>query len=787
MSNTHRFSHPYLRFAGASAEPREDLNGRYVRVISVRSNQVLRLLPEEHELATLFDGKRTAAERLLAAQKLRADILASDMDAFAAELSENELLMAGSEEPLPVPPQTDAERRQAHITAHDSHEEAFPPLTEPGSMSSQSNLGPLAGSVWRGRVQGEPIDWLLHPARFAWLGAALAWPIRFSWGPWLLLALTLGLLTGLWGDQDMAKADFQRLLAWDNLLAVGLPMAILTNLIAAAARAWSIHRETGEWPRFGVVLALRVIPRFVCDTEGAAENVDKAARMRIIAAPLISGFGLFVVALLGWFIMRLETTMLPAALITAAMMGLGNALIRLNPLARTDGYYLLASWMGVADLREQSFLTLMGIRLRWGNRTPPPRGPLIVYALSALAFMIVVNALILLYPARWLEGEFGGVAVAVLLLATVIYVYSLARRYRDQRAHLTRAPWQPSIDGARVAVKRYGAGFAVAAVVALWPYTYEPGGRVTLQPVERGDVAAAIAGRVVSVAVAEGDWVEKGTVIALLDTAEVDAQIVSAEAQMASLQASLDRARNGATPEDIAQAEQRVATARARLRFSESEAQRAEAAVKRRAITTQERDAAISQADVDREVLALEQSNLTKVITPTREEDIREIEGRLASAEADLLRQRETRSRMELRAPVAGYVSGADLKYLPGRYLGPGDVVAVVQNTRELSAELRLPEFAAAEVQPGMAATVKVWSMPGNGVSGVVTEVAPVAEIGENGRVIRLQIRLSNASGDLYSEMSGQAKVEGRKMPLAVAYTKAIARFVMVEVWSWLP
>ncbi|MEN8718900.1 MAG: efflux RND transporter periplasmic adaptor subunit [Oceanococcaceae bacterium] len=787
MSTTHQLAHPYLRFAGASAEPREDLHGRYVRVISVRSNQVLRLLPEEHTLAMIFDGKRTAAERLQKAQALRADITAMDLEAFAAELSESELLFAGTEEPLPVPPQTDHERRQAHLHADARSEEAFPPATEPGSLSGHSSLGPLAGSVWRGRVNAERIDWPLHPGFWAGLGRLFAWPLIIRGGTLLLGLLVLVLLWALWDDQALAQGDVLRLLAWQNLMAVGVPMALLTNLLAESSRAWMIHRETGRWPRFGIIFAMRVIPRFLCDTEGAAEHVSRAGRLRIVAAPLVSGFALFALALLLWFITRLGTTMLPAALITAALFGMGNALLRLNPLARTDGYYLLSAWLGVADLREQSFLALLGIKLRWGNRTPPPRAPMAFYALAVLAFFVTLVTLILLYPARWLESQYGGAAVGLLLIGVTVYSVTLARRYRDQRTQLQRAPWQPSIDRGAVALTRYGLRFGLIAVVALWPYTYEPGGRVVLQPQDRAEITAGVSAFVESVMVKEGDWVEEGATLAQLDTALIRAEIASTEAEIAAQRARLDEARNGATAEDIAQAEQRVVTAEARLRYSEAEARRADEALKRRAITSQERDAARNQADLDREVLALEQASLTRVRTPAREENVREIESQIRALEADLDYQQTALERMTVTAPIDGYVVGAQLRFLTNGFVDSGETFMVIENTRELQAELRLPEFAASEVTPGMAAVVKVWALPGQGVPAVVTDVAPVAEAGENGRILRVQLRLTNPDGVLYSEMSGQAKVEGRTMPLIVAYTRAILRFVMVEVWSWLP
>jgi putative peptide zinc metalloprotease protein len=35
--------------------------------------------------------------------------------------------------------------------------------------------------------------------------------------------------------------------------------------------------------------------------------------------------------------------------------------------------------------------------------------------------------------------------------------------------------------------------------------------------------------------------------------------------------------------------------------------------------------------------------------------------------------------------------------------------------------------------------------------------------------------------------MSGYAKVQTVDMPVWVSYTRALARFVLIEMWSWVP
>lgn len=73
------------------------------------------------------------------------------------------------------------------------------------------------------------------------------------------------------------------------------------------------------------------------------------------------------------------------------------------------------------------------------------------------------------------------------------------------------------------------------------------------------------AGRVSLVAVQEGQRVEKGQLLAQLDTADLALQVRSAEAALASAQAQLEALQEGARPEEIRAAEGQVAAAQAAL------------------------------------------------------------------------------------------------------------------------------------------------------------------------------------------------------------------------------
>ena len=784
-----RFDSPFLRFAGTDATPGEDLRGPFVSVVSARNGLSCRLHPDEFDLAGLFSGEHSAATRLQQAQQRFDPALdARDMERFTHLLADAGLLHAGAQEPIPVPPQTDAEAAGLAGRAHDpEHEQAFPPSTSPGSLSGPSQAGPIAGSPMRPRQESERIDRPLSARGLLWLGRVFSTPLYLPFGLWLLLGASAALLYGLWVDQAAAAADVQRLLVWQNLVFVGFPAALLTNLVTQLARAAAIHRETGEHPRFGLQFLGGLIPRFITDTEGPAEALDRQARMRVIAASLTASLSLFSSLILGWYLVRQSTTILPAALITAALFGLANALLRANPLARTDGYYLLTHALRIPDLREQAVLILLGRRERWGNRAPPPAGPVLLYALLALLFMVAVVVLIITFPARWLEAHYGGAGIVVFLAAVILLFLNLRRQFADRRGRIGDLPLRSRLARSARELRRRWVVFTMLAIAALWPYTYEPGGRFHVQPLERADAPAEIAGAVTRVPVTEGDWVEAGAIIAQLDDALIQSQLRGAQARVAQIEAQLERARNGATGEEIEAARQRVATARARLNYSAAEADRAETAHRRGAVTSQERDRARAQAEVHTEELAEAQRNLELVESPTRPEDIAALEAELAHELAQRDGYQEQFEHTRIRAPIAGQVVSETLRFAVGRFVEAGEVIAQIENTRRLQAQMLLPEFAARHARVGAPATVKAWLAPSGAYHGTVAAIAPSAETGENGRIVRVLIDIENPDGALLAEMSGQAKIEAGTEPALVAFSRALVRFLLVEVWSWLP
>ena len=114
-------------------------------------------------------------------------------------------------------------------------------------------------------------------------------------------------------------------------------------------------------------------------------------------------------------------------------------------------------------------------------------------------------------------------------------------------------------------------------------------------------------------------------------------------------------------------------------------------------------------------------------------------------------------------------------------------MLAQIEQTGNRLAEVKVPESAIGEVREGAAARARAWAYPGTSFDGEVIAIAPAADTATYGQVVRVQLTISDPEGRLKSGMTGSAKIEGGRYPAVYVFTRALWRFFMVEVWSWLP
>ncbi|NVB79182.1 MAG: HlyD family efflux transporter periplasmic adaptor subunit [Kofleriaceae bacterium] len=275
-------------------------------------------------------------------------------------------------------------------------------------------------------------------------------------------------------------------------------------------------------------------------------------------------------------------------------------------------------------------------------------------------------------------------------------------------------------------------------------------------------VGSRAGGRIKQVLVREGDRVQPGQPLIVLEPGDLEAQRAFAQAQLDQAQANLDKLQKGARPEEIEQANARAAQANAALaetrkgsrveeiaaaeaRVAQQQAvvdkakldyERAKKLLESEAIAKAEADAAETsyrtakaQLDAQQKVLdqvragsrseekaqaaarANEALAAAKLVQAgARVEDLRSAASQVAAAKARVDQLDVTLGELTIRAPNAARIESLDLR--PGDILAPNAPAATLLEDDQLYVRIYVPETQIGRVHVGETVPVSVDSFP---------------------------------------------------------------------------
>ena len=210
-----------------------------------------------------------------------------------------------------------------------------------------------------------------------------------------------------------------------------------------------------------------------------------------------------------------------------------------------------------------------------------------------------------------------------------------------------------------------------------------------LQPRNKVDVSANIAGQIVNLAVREGDAVEKGEFLLQIDKAQYEASTESSEANLQSLLHDRDAA--------LANLEQaKYDHEKARQSFD---------------------DSLIPETELKRSRSLMEASEATYQATV----------GRVAQARAALAGARDSLNKTTIRAPLAGVVTALPVHEgevaVIGTMNNPGTILLTIADLGSMEADLAVDETDIPRLGVGQKAALTVDAYPDGSFQGAVREV----------------------------------------------------------------
>jgi HlyD family secretion protein len=274
----------------------------------------------------------------------------------------------------------------------------------------------------------------------------------------------------------------------------------------------------------------------------------------------------------------------------------------------------------------------------------------------------------------------------------------------------------------------------LALAVAAWAL-YRPAAdpsRLTLYGnVDIRQVSLAFDGsdRVAEMRVEEGDRVQAGQVLALLDTRTVALQLAQARAEVDAREQALLRLRNGTRPEEVQQARAQAAAAQADAELAARQWQRLRGVAGHtagRAVSKEDLDSAAARMHVAQARLEAERQALRLAQLGPRAEDIAEAAAARDAAKARVALLQHQIDLAQLKAPRDAVVRA--------RLLEPGDMASPQRPAYTLAIydpkwiRAYVSEADLGRIRMGMPAQVYTDSHPDQAIAGSIGYISSVAE-----------------------------------------------------------
>jgi HlyD family secretion protein len=244
---------------------------------------------------------------------------------------------------------------------------------------------------------------------------------------------------------------------------------------------------------------------------------------------------------------------------------------------------------------------------------------------------------------------------------------------------------------------------------------------------EEVEVGVEISGRIAALLVDEGDRVQAGQTIAILENRDYRAQVAQTTARLAEAKAAAARLHAGSRQDEINEARAAVAQAEAVVAQATREAARRETLLGQAAISHEERDRATRDLDVARGRLSELQAHLALVEAGPRAEDRQQADAGAAAAEAALAGARAMLAKTEIRSPIDGTILRRRVRV--GETVSPeiaGTSLFSLANLETLRVRVEVDEQDVAQVTLGQSAYLTASAYGSQQFHGCVSRVGKV-------------------------------------------------------------
>jgi HlyD family secretion protein len=309
-------------------------------------------------------------------------------------------------------------------------------------------------------------------------------------------------------------------------------------------------------------------------------------------------------------------------------------------------------------------------------------------------------------------------------------------------------------------------GIALYGIYGMSPE--EPGIIRVSGNIEATDAHASfqVAGRVAERLAAEGQAVERGELLARLDTSELAQQVAIREAQVQGARATLDELEAGSRTEEVAVARATFERAQVEMTQQQRDYQRLKELYQQNAVPRQQYEQAQTAYEVAQARVREAREQLHLVEKGPRPEKIEQARAALEQAKQTLEMDRIRLGYGPLYAPLSGVVLSKHIE--AGEYVVPGTPVVTLADLDDIWLRAYVGESDLGRIKLGQEVEVTTDSYPGKVYPGRLSFIASEAEFTPKSvqtreqrvkLVYRIKIDVANPDRELKPGMPADAKI----------------------------
>lgn len=671
--------------------------------------------------------------------------------------------------------------------------------------------------------------------------------LRFLWAKEFFVFSALGLVAAFfvaWDSRSDLVTNFPQAMRWETAVLFWVTMITVT-LLHEMAHGLTCKHYGGDVREIGVLFVF-FTPCFYCNVSDAWLIPKKSHRLWVTLAGSYCDLCCWALAVFCWRVTIQHSLVNYLAFIVMSICG-GRILFNFNPLMRLDGYYLLADWLEIPNLRKRSTDYWMDhVRwILWGAERPKRQergGSILIYGGLIWFFSLIFLEVVIFGVFRFLSGRSGPLGMVFTAVLLSIACRRVFRGFfKSEVAKMVAS--RPK----RTKVWVFGT-VCVLAVMFLVPAQYLANGDFLVNPGNRVEVHAPAAGFLKYVHHGEGDQVQPETLIVELEVPDLVSQITRKQSEIQEVEATLKRLQIGPRPEEVAEQHRRIERAEAWCKLGEEDLQKARYSLEQELFRLEHQ---IQQSEMEykftvnsvnraaklyaaralageqyrseykRYELTASQLAQAKAAKLAREADgVRLIEAELARRQKELEDARSTLSLMEagsrpeeieaetakrarlreefqylqelkaklkIKSPAAGVIATPHMHERLGQLAEMGSLICVIDDVSTLKVEIAVAEEDVAGIHPGQYIDLKARALPFDTFVAKVDRIAPAALAPPgnklNQNTVTVYCLVENKDGKLKSGMTGVARIYRGRRSMGLNLINKALRYFRTEFW----